>query len=67
MKRLTACLLAAAAATAAAQGLPLGERSAALRDWIADPDHVKPGSLMPAMQLDDAEIEQLVSFLVTLR
>lgn len=36
MKRTAAILLAAAAtATAASQGLPLGERSEALRDWIA--------------------------------
>jgi cytochrome c oxidase subunit 2 len=38
-----------------------------LHAWIADPDHVKPGSLMPAMRLDAPEIEQLVSYLVTLR
>ena len=40
---------------------------AALQAWIADPDRVKPGSLMPAMKLDDAELGQLVSYLVTLR
>jgi cytochrome c oxidase subunit 2 len=39
----------------------------ALQAWIADPDRVKPGSLMPAMKLDDAELGQLVSYLVTLR
>jgi cytochrome c oxidase subunit 2 len=38
-----------------------------LRAWIADPEHVKPGALMPAMKLDDAETEELVSYLVTLR
>jgi cytochrome c oxidase subunit 2 len=38
-----------------------------LRAWVAAPDHLKPGALMPAMQLDDAELEQLVSYLVTLR
>ncbi len=38
-----------------------------LHAWIADPDHVKPGALMPAMKLDDADLEQLVSYLVTLR
>jgi hypothetical protein len=34
VRRLAACLLATAAGAAAAQGLPIGERSAALRDWI---------------------------------
>ena len=37
-----------------------------LRDWIKDPDHFKPGALMPAMQLNDAEIDQLVAYLSTL-
>jgi cytochrome c oxidase subunit 2 len=39
----------------------------ALHAWIADPDHVKPGALMPAMQLDAPELDALVSYLVTLR
>ena len=39
----------------------------ALHAWIADPDHVKPGALMPAMKLDDSELDQLVDYLVTLR
>ncbi|HXJ36392.1 MAG TPA: cytochrome c oxidase subunit II [Candidatus Eisenbacteria bacterium] len=39
----------------------------ALRDWIANPDHVKPGALMPAMQLGATELDQLVAYLVTLR
>ena len=38
-----------------------------LHAWIADPDHVKPGALMPAMQLDPAELSQLVGYLATLR
>jgi len=38
-----------------------------LRAWIDDPDHVKPGALMPAMQLDDAATDQLVGYLMTLR
>jgi len=40
---------------------------ASLHAWIADPDHVKPGALMPAMKLDEPQLEQLVSYLVTLR
>ena len=39
----------------------------ALHAWIADPDHVKPGALMPAMNLDPTQLDQLVSYLVTLR
>jgi cytochrome c oxidase subunit 2 len=38
-----------------------------LHAWIADPDHVKPGSLMPAMNLEKAELDQLVAYLTTLR
>ena len=38
-----------------------------LRLWIQDPDALKPGSLMPAMRLDDADLNALVSYLETLR
>lgn len=38
----------------------------ALRDWIQDPNHAKPGALMPAMQLNDAQVDQLVAYLETL-
>jgi len=37
-----------------------------LREWIKDPDHFKEGCLMPAMQLSDSEIDQLVAYLDTL-
>ena len=40
---------------------------ASLRAWIADPDHVKPGARMPAMKLDDRDVDLLVDYLVTLR
>jgi cytochrome c oxidase subunit 2 len=39
----------------------------AIHAWIADPDHVKPGALMPAMKLDGPELDQLVSYMLTLR
>ncbi|MFN8641251.1 MAG: cytochrome c oxidase subunit II [Candidatus Binatia bacterium] len=39
----------------------------ALRAWIANPDAIKPGALMPAMQLADAEVEQIVAYLTTLK
>jgi cytochrome c oxidase subunit 2 len=38
-----------------------------LRAWIHDPDQAKPGSLMPAMQLSDLEVDQIVSYLETLK
>ncbi len=37
-----------------------------LREWIKDPDHFKEGVLMPAMQLSDLQIDQLVAYLSTL-
>ncbi|MGB7133928.1 MAG: cytochrome c oxidase subunit II [Acidobacteriaceae bacterium] len=37
-----------------------------LRDWIQDPDHFKPGVLMPAMQLNEGDIDELVAYLDTL-
>lgn len=40
---------------------------AALRAWITNPDTLKPGALMPAMQLPPDEIDQLVAYLTTLR
>src|SRR5215475_7961228 len=38
-----------------------------LRLWIQNPDAIKPGSLMPAMKLSDAELDALVSYLETLQ
>jgi len=38
-----------------------------LRLWIKTPDAIKPGSLMPAMQLSDAELDSLVRYMGTLR
>jgi cytochrome c oxidase subunit 2 len=38
-----------------------------LRQWIRDPDSIKPGSLMPAMKLSDEELEQVTDYLVTLK
>ena len=39
----------------------------ALKAWIRDPAHFKPGVLMPAMQLDDTRLDSLVAYLATLR
>ncbi|WP_263415789.1 cytochrome c oxidase subunit II [Terriglobus albidus] len=38
-----------------------------LRIWITTPDELKPGSLMPAMHLNDLQNAQLVAYLTTLR
>jgi cytochrome c oxidase subunit II len=37
-----------------------------LRAWINDPDHMKPGALMPAMQLNSEQVDELVAYLNTL-
>jgi cytochrome c oxidase subunit 2 len=37
-----------------------------LYDWIQDPDHFKPGVMMPAMQLNKGELDELVAYLNTL-
>ena len=38
-----------------------------LRSWIHDPNTLKPGALMPAMQLSDQETNEVVAYLETLR
>jgi len=38
-----------------------------LRQWIKDPDTIKPGCLMPAMQLTDGQIDQVTNYLETLK
>jgi cytochrome c oxidase subunit 2 len=35
--------------------------------WIQNPDAIKPGSLMPAMKLNDADLDALVGYMETLR
>jgi cytochrome c oxidase subunit 2 len=37
-----------------------------LRAWVKSPDHFKPGVLMPAMNLNDADLDQVVTYLTTL-
>src|SRR5882762_8172978 len=37
-----------------------------LRLWIQDPSAIKPGSLMPAMQLSDDDLDAVVSYMETL-
>ncbi len=38
-----------------------------LKAWIQDPDSIKPGSLMPAMKLNDHDLDALTAYLETLR
>ena len=38
-----------------------------LRLWVQNPDAIKPGSLMPAMKLSDADLDALVRYLETLQ
>jgi cytochrome c oxidase subunit 2 len=49
-------------ASGAAENTP-----ANLRLWLQNPDAIKPGSLMPAMKLSDADLDSLVRYLETLR
>lgn len=51
--------------TLAAGALVNDEKS--LRDWINDPQDVKPGCFMPSMKLTDQELNQVVSYLQSLR
>jgi cytochrome c oxidase subunit 2 len=38
-----------------------------LKAWIRNPDDLKPGALMPAMQLTEAQYDQLTAYLGTLK
>lgn len=38
-----------------------------LRKWIADPDSMKPGSLMPKMNLTSHELDQVTAYMASLR
>jgi cytochrome c oxidase subunit 2 len=38
-----------------------------MRLWLSNPDAIKPGSLMPAMKLSDAELDALVGYMQSLR
>lgn len=49
-----------------ASGAAANDRES-LRAWIVDPSTIKQGALMPAMKLDDDEIDRLTDYLLTLR
>jgi cytochrome c oxidase subunit 2 len=38
-----------------------------LQRWIRNPDSIKPGSLMPAMELSNRELDAVTAYLMTLR
>jgi cytochrome c oxidase subunit 2 len=38
-----------------------------LRAWVDDPHQIKPGALMPAMKLGEAQLDQLTAYLLTLK
>jgi cytochrome c oxidase subunit 2 len=38
-----------------------------LKQWVKDPNTIKPGSLMPAMQLSEDQLDQVTSYLETLK
>jgi cytochrome c oxidase subunit 2 len=38
-----------------------------LSQWVRDPQQIKPGCLMPAMQLSDDEVNEIVAYLLTLK
>lgn len=45
----------------------LSNTPANLREWIKNPDHFKPGVLMPAMQLDNKQLDEVTAYLCSLR
>jgi cytochrome c oxidase subunit 2 len=51
--------------TLAAGTLPMGRGP--LGAWITDPQGIKPGSHMPNMRIEPAELEDLISYLESLR
>ena len=38
-----------------------------IREWIKDPQKLKPGTMMPNLQLSDKEADDLVALLLTLK
>lgn len=59
---LTHLMSRATLASGAAENTPTN-----LRLWIQNPDAIKPGSLMPAMKLSDADLDAVTAYLETLR
>jgi cytochrome c oxidase subunit 2 len=51
--------------TIASGAAPNDEKN--LKLWIERPDAIKPGCLMPAMQLDEKDVDVLVAYLMSLK
>ncbi|MGB7191476.1 MAG: cytochrome c oxidase subunit II [Acidobacteriaceae bacterium] len=51
--------------TIASGAVPLTRAN--LRQWIEDPDTFKPGALMPAMKLNDQQLDEITDYLETLK
>ena len=51
--------------TELAAGLPVTAEN--LTKWIKDPASLKPGTVMPNLGLDDADVDTLVAWLLTLQ
>jgi len=49
-----------------AAGAALNTRES-LKLWVKDPEAIKPGSLMPAMQLDEHDLDAVTDYLLSLR
>jgi cytochrome c oxidase subunit II len=47
--------------------LTLPNDSTHLQEWIRDPQHVKPGNKMPGLNLSEADISSIVTYLRSLR
>src|SRR4051794_2045438 len=47
--------------------LTIPDDATQLRSWIEDPQHIKPGNKMPGLNLDPAQVDQLVAYLRSLR
>jgi cytochrome c oxidase subunit 2 len=45
---------------------PVQNTPANLRQWIADPNSMKPGALMPSMHLNDHDLDVITAYLTTL-
>ncbi|HXC95385.1 MAG TPA: cytochrome c oxidase subunit II [Edaphobacter sp.] len=45
---------------------PVENTPANLRQWIADPNSIKPGVLMPSMHLNDHDLDVITAYLTTL-
>jgi cytochrome c oxidase subunit II len=47
--------------------LTIGNSPADLLHWISDPQHVKPGAKMPALELSSADFRAIAAYLQSLR